>query len=791
MERASWGLCSVKDRLVLLAQKLLGSGEVLVREHALLTQRPAEIHHGLIAQFPFKAFLLHQITCEYFPDTQPMASVTASGKTFSWRFENEVQPTRARIRTGLELKQERLVKMAQKTPKFVGRTLESLQMADLEAELETEQEKRADIANLRAQNRYDEVLPGVSVRYTLNGESVKEDIILANAQALAHASLRLPADFAYEVTEAQQLRVLDKVDGAELFSMSTPVVYDAEGKETIAQVVLTDCDGYVRMAYAIDPAFMAEAAYPVTIDPIIHSSNPVNNIQDTTLCENLTLRPYTQDHIRIGRTAGIYCVGLLKFNILAIPKACDTVVQAVLQMAVKSSSTSKYVGAYEVLKPWESASVDWTNFNPLPSAGNVSTEALECVQSKASGWLSFDLTNLYRKWCTRNANGVSNNNGVAFRTPDNTPLTDYTELYSSDASSSYRPVMYVNYISHAGIEDWWQYEQRSAGRAGTVYTDLFNGNMVLAHSDTVMTGSRNPVSVNHYYNSCLSTANTYNCGFGWKTDAHQKVTALTLNNKKYLVWEDGDGTEHFFDWSGSQPFKDVEGMELKLTFSSDGKKIFIFDKMDNGMRFNVVQAGLAWLEATTDACGNVTTYSYVSGYESVGRLDKITDAVGRVTQFAYNANGLISSIRIPAAEDNAYRDVFYTYDSANRLTGVRYSELGGTTPHTTYAYGGSTKLLTLARNFDGVQVNVGYESTSLYGTSATDDARRVLSVETVATDASGAVVKSGAKQIFEYGAMTTEVTAVEGTASNVGKKMYYQFNDSGNVICVRDELGFA
>ena len=39
--------------------------------------------------------------------------------------------------------------------------------------------------------------------------------------------------------------------------------------------------------------------------------------------------------------------------------------------------------------------------------------------------------------------------------------------------------------------------------------------------------------------------------------------------------------------------------------------------------------------------------------------------------------------------------------------------------------------------------------------------------------------------------MTTEVTAVEGTASNAGKKMYYQFNDSGNVICVRDELGFA
>ncbi len=68
---------------------------------------------------------------------------------------------------------------------------------------------------------------------------------------------------------------------------------------------------------------------------------------------------------------------------------------------------------------------------------------------------------------------------------------------------------------------------------------------------------------------------------------------------------------------------------------------------------------------------------------------------------------------------------------------MRYSELGGTAAHTTYAYDGLTNLLTRARNFDGVQVNVGYESTSLYGTSATDDARRVKSLETVATDGCG------------------------------------------------------
>ena len=724
-------------------------------------------------------------------DGGSMATITDGGKTFSWRFEQDAQPIRAKVRTGAELKQERLVKQAQKMAKFVGRTIDSLKNADLSAEIETEQERRGDIARLKAENTYEEVLPGVSVRYTLRSETVKEDIILANAEALSRTAVRLPKQYDYAVDEGKKLLVKDKATGGVVFTMATPFVYDAAGKETIADVVLTDCGEYVRMEYVLDAAFMAEAQFPVTIDPVVHSTNPVNNIQDTTLGEGSSLKPYTENHMKIGKYGGtMRCVGLLKFNILAIPKACDTVIQAVLQLAPKSCSTSNYIGAYEVLQPWESASVNWLNFNP-DSTANIAADALECVQGSSSTWLNFDLTNLYRKWCTRNASGVSNNNGVAFRSPENISGNNYSELYSSDASSSYRPVMYVNYISHAGIEGWWQYEQMSAGRAGTVYSDLFNGNMVLEHSDTVMTGNRNPVSVNHYYNSCLSTANSYNCGYGWKTDAHQKITARTHNSRNYYVWEDGDGTEHFFEYTGSQPYKDCEGMDLELTVNSSNTQIMITDKQDNAMLFQIVQSGLAWLIATKDACGNISNYSYVSGYEAAGRLDKITDPVGRVTQFAYDSNGLISSIRIPAAADGSYRYVYYTYDSAKRLTGVRYSELDGTTAHTTYSYDGSTNLLTRARNYDGVQVNVGYEATSLYGTSATDDARRVVSLETVATNSAGTVTACGAKQVFNYGAMTTEVTAVENTSSDAGKKLYYQFNDAGNVVCVRDDLGFA
>ncbi len=68
--------------------------------------------------------------------------------------------------------------------------------------------------------------------------------------------------------------------------------------------------------------------------------------------------------------------------------------------------------------------------------------------------------------------------------------------------------------------------------------------------------------------------------------------------------------------------------------------------------------------------------AYVSGHEAEGRLDKITDPVGRVTQFSYNSDGLIASIAIPAAENNALRTVYYTYDSVEPADGRALQRAG-------------------------------------------------------------------------------------------------------------------
>ena len=732
-------------------------------------------------------------------DKGSMAAIHADGRTFEWGFEQAPLTVRAAIQTGAELRQERLVQAAQKMPEYAGRTVGSLKAADLSAEIETEQDRRTDIAKLYSANTYHNVLPGVSVRYTLNGEKMKEDIMLAEAGAKDRVALRLPRQYAYHVTDDQELLVLD--NDTPVFMMERPIVYDADGNETVARIILTDCGDYTRLAYEIDKAFLSGAVYPVTIDPVVKSSNAMRNIDDTTLIDGAASGYPDETFMKVGKYNSKDCVALLKFKQLARLTTSDTIVAARLDITPKSSSSSKYIGAFEIKKAWD-LSATWSSFDPNNSS-SISTTALDCVPGASSGKISFDVTNLYRKWCTKNSDGTTNNKGIAFRTPANISGANYSELYSANiTTTSKQPVMYVNYVSHAGTEGWWTYEQMSAGRAGTVYTDLFNGNMVLAHSDTVMTGNRNPVSISHYYNSCRSDKNDYNCGYGWKTSAHQKVTAREHGSDNYFVWEDGDGTEHFFKAPSSAPYNgtydDCEGLGLKLTYDTDddGRYILIKDKSDNQMRFKVIQDQLAWLVWSKDACGNKATYSYVSGYETAGRLNKITDPANRVTQFTYNSNGLISNIRIPAASASAYRYVYFTYDSGKRLTGVRYSELGGSDPHTTYAYDGSTKMLTSARNYDGLKVKVGYENKSIFDSSviingSVDQMRRVLTMEKVATDSAGAETMAGEKLSFNYKNMCTEVTIVKNTSSNTGKKICYQFNDAGNVVSVRDELGYG
>ena len=62
---------SGKNGLIFCAQAALRFVKVRLRKRTIFQHLAANCHHSLVPQLTLKAFRLHQITFEYFPDTQP------------------------------------------------------------------------------------------------------------------------------------------------------------------------------------------------------------------------------------------------------------------------------------------------------------------------------------------------------------------------------------------------------------------------------------------------------------------------------------------------------------------------------------------------------------------------------------------------------------------------------------------------------------------------------------------------------------------------------------------------
>ena len=841
-------------------------------------------------------------------DNGPLVVLKHRKHVLSWSFEQHVNPVQAEVLSGETLKRERLLKLAKGNQGSQQRSADAYSDEELRSQ-ETPEARRSDTTGKTSQVLYKGILPGVTVRYTLSGDQLKEDIVCADRDALAGVSLKLPGSYQYAVNNDQSISVRDDL-GMERFFFDTPVVYDAAGMTVIGKAVLEQCTDYTRLNYEIDDDFLAVCKYPVTIDPVT-KPRPTKDIDWATLTSGgaKSVRPSAP---KVIRSSSGETIMVMKLNKLAQIKSSDTVISAKLKLAVTNASKTggKYMGVYGITKDWAVGSFVKADFFDA-SNRLINVTELQDYAALGKSTATLDLTNMYRSWYrVEEVAGVKQmlNRGFLVRMESSAGTAS---LGSPSSSLSKRPQFIVNYISHAGLESWWTYESQSAGRAGTANVDLFNGNVVLAHQDTAMTGNRMPVSISHYYNSCQSAEasadrettddskadfNTlYRCGWGWKHSGLQYIYETKVDALYYYVWVDGDGTEHWFkrdknkkNRTNREELYDAEGMGLKLTkVAAKGavsEKIEIEDSSHTvstfRRRLTAKRKGTWrnwWLTSVRDSMRtsdnkltNIVNYSYKmpdakdqddseNMYALEGQLESITDPAGRVTRFYYyedgdfadtqyegNENapgmGLLKEIQAPNGLDEPL-STFFLYDADQRLTAVMYEDLfmelpkpgglpeekellqlaldGDIAKHTRYVYAEGTNLLQTVANYDDTRVALQYEqlvpntdffdiaegddSTDLetgdeeQGTSAevtvgmSENMLRATSMETIITDVNGTVLARGAKQMFNYLNSATEVTNVESVSAGAtaGKKIIYQFNDKGNVISTRDELGYA
>ncbi len=629
---------------------------------------------------------------------------------------------------------------------------------------------RADLSHVETELHYKEILPNVNVICRMQGMMFKDDIVMENPQAQHRFVLEMDTQNV-QLVKQEEGTIVAYAEGnpAEIaFVLPAAFMRDAEGNIGTVETDLVEENGKIQVALNCDEDFLQNAVYPVVVDPLIQTEEHSSAMEDNFVTSSApnTVQSYSQARLRICKNTSYgECRSFLKFTDLPFFMPSNMVTKAYLRMSLYTKQGTRAVPVYvkEVLEDWSSQTITWNN---QPSLGEHDVDvAIIPANAGAGSTFAFDISNLVRKWYE------GSNYGVAFeRKITATPNT--VEFGSSD-SVYHKPVIMINYVSFAGLQNHLAYDSFDCGRAGTGYVNLYNGDVVIARPLTQCGGNRMPVSITAYYGAQLSGV-TARVGSHWRLSCDQCMTKSYINDELYFIWSKGDGSQHYFRKPNSSAayYEDLSGLSLKLT--DNGTYTEIEDKGGTVMRFESPQDALddtGRLLSITDSCGNTNTFQYGDW-----RLESITDGAGRVTQFTYSGN-MLTGILAPGESAPV------TMQYSNNLLSL-FMDADGETA--SYTYRDETDANGIIRHYLFSMNDKYWHEYIINRTSY--DPKRVTSVREDYYDEDSGELTYGMFHTYSYRDMMTVVQDM--TVVN-GKRMIYQFNDFGNVVSVRDELGYA
>ena len=511
---------------------------------------------------------------------------------------------------------------------------------------------------------YGNVYANTDVRYDLIGNQVKESVILeAYNKTLRGYQFTLNAGTLDPVmTDSGRIDFYDAEEKNIIMSMPAPYLVDNNNVYcTDIKISLTGNNGIYTLTYVLPQQWLAAAdrAWPVILDPIVSADIDVNNIRDKTIGSKYSPGyEYEKNEMGVGTQNGIQRT-YIKYDDLPALTSSDVVLKA--QISMRKYSSYNGTGTVEVHKvnnTWDSTTITWSN---KPS---INSKIDDYVRLDSRTWYSWDITDIVRDWY------CGENTGMVFKVPDEaealTSTPSWIQFYSSDNYAENRPVLQIYFRNNNGLEGYWDYTTTSAGRAGTGYVNQYTGNLTWVHSDLGFGGNRMPVSINHVYNANDTTSANFGMGNGWRTNFNQRVYQYT-ENTLYYVWEDADGTAHYFYYDSANTYKDEDGLELTLKTNGSGEqKYSITDKYGNISYFDTT--GRLRKQKNNQKAPSYISVFYTS--DSSNLIDYITDGAGRKYDFTYSSNRL-SKIAYFGTKTTEITNISYTYTSGN-LTSITY-----------------------------------------------------------------------------------------------------------------------
>ena len=642
---------------------------------------------------------------------------------------------------------------------------------------------------------YPNVAANVDLEYILDSVYLKENVVLktpsaANSFRLTYAVGDLTAQ---QVSE-QEIALRD-ADGETVFTLYAPCMVDANMAASggVTLKLLSEQNGELTVQLTADSAWLQDPArsYPVRIDPYVFQG-VVSFDQDATAIYKPHSSTESIGTLMVGYDNENYYGKTRSYVQFTLPElaAGDMVINSRLNVCEylgsygydPASHDSFQINAYQVTYPWTAQAIQTsTSYNNLPSMNDTVIDYQVVSSSTCGTWVTFDVTRQAKEWYE----SESTNCGICLEAANPTEWVIARFIASNNtAYPTLRPTLEVDYLNNRGLEGRWTNHTQSLGRSGSSYINDYTGNLVFISPLVSTTGNRMPVSISLVYNGFQHKENVGRpniMGYGWRLNIQEKIIPITSNGSDLwatlyaegyrYIYEDGDGTQHYFTKKNDSGTicEDEEGMGLtleKYSATTNGERYEI--RSDAGGKMTFTEAG--YLSRVIDADNN----AYQINYSSSDRIDSVTDGAGRDIIFTYSAStGPILSITDPSNRETKF---YYSSGNYHNLIKIEYPD--GAKTKFTYD---SEDRMTEAKGTDGGALRYTYSD-------STDNAvkNRVASVTEYSNDTNPV---AGNSLAMDYSAINQTIFTYDQNNDNEKKEEVYQFDNYGRTVGIRDAAG--
>jgi len=694
----------------------------------------------------------------------------------------------------------------------------------------------ADICNDEKKNEvcYNNFVPNMDLQYILNGNGVKENIIVKERLdsydfgfklKVKNLELKLSEDNKtieflsvgsnHEINLSQApsgdeaaCNDENKADAKVIFTIPAPDMSDAKDEQSydIDYNLTQTGEGEYILKVIPNAEWLnsSDRVFPVTIDPSVFMEG---NFHSSTALDGLAGHRYIS--VRwVAISQNSESIGLFRFNMPVISNA-----------QILSTSLTMFYGASRSgrMNIHEWTGPQWVGRQQgltigINHSGRIVAQHdfTETARGEARSF-TVDVTN------------VNLVNGISCRVT--TRADGAFRLGSENCEAP--PIIIQRYIAHQNILSSEQHTT-PIGRAGTGMVDLFNGNLKWTHENINLHGLKMPLNINHVYDARFAredsfarqniSADNIRMGQGWKTNMHQYLVPYSLptglrstrslgnrGSGPRFVYVDHLGVEHILHqvWRDSvtpeirsESGHLVYDVDLHTLSDRNGNKLVFEPMLEARRRFAwplpveevwIEQLATLRLAKIIDSSNNSTIIRYHSnGTETLSseqrgdfninanRIESVTDGAGRVANFAYDSEMLLESI----THNNTA--IQFRYNS-NRMTEITYPD--GLRSY--FAYHSNQNLLHTVRDQTGHRISYDYGNNRVTAIGETTNISRIFNGGTEPANPSNTTPRvnelpttniSYDRNIVQNGNITHITTT---SSTNSSDKVSYTFDNHG------------